>query len=130
MIFAVKVAMTLATLCYAIGYAARRRDNRFHRRIMLVGFALTLSIAVILVAGVHGFGAAYRPAYWLVRGMGGPERAQWVLIAHRAVAAVTFVALGAQVFFGLRRDPRHLRLYPYVIALWLVTYLSGMFVFA
>lgn len=130
MILAVKVVMTLATLCFAIGYAARQRDNRLHRRMMLAGFVLTLSIAVILVVGVHGFGAAYRPAYWLARAAGGPERAQWVLIMHRLLASVALVALVAQVVSGLRRDPLHRRLYPYTIGLWLVTYVSGMYLFA
>ncbi len=129
MIFAVKAAMTLATLCFAVGYAARQRDNRLHRRVMLAGFAFTLSIAVILVVGVHGFGAGYRPAYWLVRAAGGPERAQWVLIVHRILASVTLLALVAQVVSGLRRDPLHGRLYPYTIGLWLLAYVSGMFIF-
>lgn len=130
MIFAVKLLMTLATLCYAIGYAARRRDNWLHRRIMFAGFLLTLGIAVILVAGVHGFGATYRPAYWLVRAAGGPERAGGVLIVHRVIASTTLVALAAQVISGLRRDPLHGRLYPYTIGLWLISYVSGMFIFA
>jgi len=38
--------------------------------------------------------------------------------------------LGAQVFTGWRRDPLHGRLYPYTIALWLITFVSGMFIFA
>jgi uncharacterized membrane protein YozB (DUF420 family) len=130
MIFTVKLVMTLATLCFAIGYAARRRDNRMHRRVMFVGFLLTVSIAVILAVGVNVFGASYRPAYWLVRGAGGPERAHWVLIAHRMIAAAALIVLGAQVVSGLRRDPLHLRLYPYAIALWLIAYISGMFIFA
>ena len=130
MILAVKLAMTLATLCFAIGYAARRRDNRLHRRVMLLGFAVTLAAAAILVAGVQGFGATYRPVYWLVRGTGGPEHARWVLMAHRAVAALTFAAIGTQVYSGIRRHPLHVRLYPYTIGLWLVTYVSGMLIFA
>lgn len=130
MILAVKLAMTAATLCYAIGYAARRRNNRLHRQAMAAGFALTLAAAALLVAGVYAFGTGYRPAYWLVRGLGSPERARVVLVIHRVIAALALLAVATQVVLGVRRDPLHRRLYPYVIALWLISYVSGMFVFA
>jgi len=130
MIFAVKALMTLATLCYAIGYASRRRDNLQHRRMMLTGFVLTLATAAVLVSGVYGLGGTYRSAYWLIRATGAPERARWVLIAHRIIAAVTLSTLIAQVVTGWRRAPLHGRLYPYTIGLWLITFVSGMFIFA
>ena len=130
MILVVKLAMTMATLCFAVGYAARRRDNLLHRRVMLAGYLLTLTAAGMFVTSVHGFGAIYRPGYWLVRTAGGPEQARGVLIAHFVLASIALLALGMQVVSGLRRDPIHRRAYPYAIALWLAAYVTGMFIFA
>lgn len=128
-IVVVKLVMSLATACYALGYAARERDNRLHRRLMAAGFVLTLAIAVVLIVGVHGFHAGYRPAYWLVRGLGTEGRAQALLIAHRVLATVTLLTVCAQVYSGWRRLPLHRRLFPYAIGLWLLSYVTGMFIF-
>jgi uncharacterized membrane protein YozB (DUF420 family) len=128
MIFAVKAVMTLATLCFAVGYASRQRDNRLHRLMMMAGFVLTLTGAVMLAAGIYAFGESSKAAYWLVRASGAPERAHWVLVAHRVIAVATLAVLIAQVATGLRRDPLHGRLYPYTIGLWLFTFVAGMFI--
>ena len=128
MIFAVKLCMTLATLCFAFGYAMRHRANVLHRRAMTLGFMLTAAIAVVLVVGVQGFGAGYRPAYWLVAWLG-DGRARTVLLVHRGIATVAFLLLAAQALSGVRRLPLHHRLYPFVIFAWVVSYVSGMFIF-
>ncbi len=128
-ILLVQLVMTAATLCYAVGYAMRRRNNALHRRLMLSGFVLTFSIALVLVAGVHLFGASYGPASWLVSLTGGADKARAVLIAHRVFATVTFVLLAAQVYTGIRRLPLHRRLQRAVIPTWLISYISGLFIF-
>jgi uncharacterized membrane protein YozB (DUF420 family) len=127
-IFAVKLSMTLATLCFAFGYSLRHRDNRLHRRVMALGFALTVAIAAILVIGVQGFGAGYRPAYWLIEWLG-ETGARTVLLVHRAIATCAFLLLATQAYSGARRLPLHGALYPFTILAWLVSYVSGMFIF-
>lgn len=129
MIFSVKLVMTLATLTYAFGYAMRHRNNSLHRKVMATGFVLTLAIAVILVVGVQVFGAGYRPAFWLVEWMGGEGRARIVLLVHRGLATVTLLLLITQVVSGIRRFPLHARLHVFTIAAWLISYVSGMFIF-
>lgn len=129
MILSVKLVMSLATLVYAFGYAMRHRNNPLHRASMGLGFLLTLSIAVVLVVGVQGFGAGYRPAFWLVEWMGGEQRARTVLLVHRGIATVTLLLVLAQVFSGVRRLPLHRRLHPFTIGAWIVSYVSGMFIF-
>ena len=120
--------MSLATLCYAFGYALRHRNNPLHRKVMLTGFLLTLAIAVVLVGGVQIFGAGYRPAFWLVDWVG-DARARTVLLVHRGFATVTLVLLLTQVYSGIRRLPLHSKIYPFTILFWIVSYVSGMFIF-
>lgn len=129
MIFAMKAVMTLATLCYAIGYASRRRNNAMHRQVMPVAFGLTWAVALLFVLALLGVGEAPKAAYWLVSAAGTPERVRWVLLLHRIIAGVALTVLTAQIVTGLRRDPLHHRLYPYAIGLWAVTYVSGMFLY-
>ena len=130
LILAVKLVMTLATLCYAFGYAMRHRDNARHRLAMALGFLLTLGIAVVLVVGVQGFGATYRPAYWLVEWLGGDAPARNVLLAHRGLATVSLVLLIVQVVSGFQRRPLHRQLYPFTVTGWVASYVSGMFIFS
>ncbi|MEE8435043.1 MAG: DUF420 domain-containing protein [bacterium] len=129
MILLVKLVFTAATLCYAVGFANRHRNNPLHQRLMISGFLLTLAIAVVLVVGVQIFGASYAPAGWLVRVAGGEQAAGTVLIIHRLVATVALLFLIAQIFAGLRRLPLHRRLFRPVIVLWLITYTSGLVIF-
>lgn len=128
-ILTVKLVMSLATLLYAFGYAMRRRNNLLHRRAMAGGFCATLAIAVVLVVGVNFFGASYRPAFWLLEAMGGEARARLVLLVHRGIATLSLALLAGQVYSGVRRLPLHRRLYPLTIGAWIVSYVSGMFIF-
>ena len=129
MIILVKLVFTAATLCYALGFANRHRNNPLHQKLMISGFILTLGIAVVLVAGVQIFGATYAPAGWLINVAGGDQGAQTVLIVHRLFATVALLFLIAQVITGWRRHPLHRRLFRPVIVLWLVTYVSGLTIF-
>lgn len=129
MILLVKLVFTAATLCYALGFANRHRNNVLHQRLMISGFLLTLAIAVVLVVGVQVYGAGYGPAGWLVRVAGGEQNARIVLIIHRLVATVALLFLIAQIVTGLRRKPLHRRLFRPVIVLWLITYGSGLAIF-
>lgn len=129
MILSVKLVMSLAMLLFAFGYAMRRRNNLLHRRAMAAGFCATLAIAVVLVVGVQGFGASYRAAFWLVEAMGDEQRARLVLLVHRGFASFSFALLLVQVYTGIRRLPLHRTLYPLTIGAWIVSYVSGMFIF-
>ena len=126
----VRAVMTAATICFAAGLVVRRSNNALHRKLMMAGFVLTIGIAVVLVVGVNVFGESYGPADWLTALMGGEGPAGGVLIAHRIFATLTFLALLVQVLAGIRRLSYHRRLGAVVIPLWLVTYVSGLFIFS
>lgn len=128
MIVAIKLVMSAATLIYAVGLVYRHRDNARHRRLMALGFAVTLTIAVALVVGVHVFGSTYGAAVWLVQAAG-RAGAETVLLVHRGVATVTLLALVAQVVTGALRHPAHGALARVTVPLWLLSYVSGMFIF-
>lgn len=127
MILAVKIVMTIATLFYIVGFSYRTRNNGLHRKLMITGFIFTLSIALVLAAGVNIFGAGYTPAPWLASVAG--DGAGAVLIAHRLLATLSLLLLISQVAAGLLRHPWHRRLARLTIPAWLVTYVSGMAVF-
>ena len=129
LILSVQIVMTAATVCFVAGLRVRHTNNPLHRKLMLAGFLLTIGIAVVLVVGVHAFGLSYSPAGWLVAGVGSEEAARGVLIAHRLVATLTLLVLLGQVITGIRRHPAHRWLYMAVVPLWLVSYVSGLFIF-
>jgi uncharacterized membrane protein YozB (DUF420 family) len=129
MIIAVKLVFAAATLAYLVGFVNRTRNNALHRRMMVLGFLLTLGIAGVLLVGVYGFHASYGPAGWLLALTGGARPAQWVLLAHRAVATLTLLVLITQILAGVRRHPLHRRLYRAVVPLWVVTLVSGLVLF-
>jgi len=129
MILAVKLVFSAATLAYAWGYCNRIRNNALHRRLMALGFVLTLGIAVTLLVGVYGFHSTYGPAGWLVDLAGGAEAARKVLLAHRAVASLTLAILIAQIALGVWRHPLHRRLFRVVAPLWLISFVTGLVIF-
>ena len=129
MILTVKIVFTLATLAYLAGLRVRHSNNTLHRKLMALGFLLTLGIAVILVVGVHGFGSTYAPAPWLVSLTGSEHRAHIVLLVHRGFATLTLVLLITQIVSGIRRRPLHGRLAPWTVCCWMVSFVSGLFVF-
>ncbi len=129
MIIVVKLVFAAATLAYALGYFNRIRNNALHRRLMALGFLLTLGIAVALLVGVYGFHSTYGPAGWLVDLSGGAGPARIVLLAHRAVASLTLLFLIAQIVTGVWRHPLHRRLFRIVIPLWLISFATGLVIF-
>ena len=129
LMIAVKLAMTLVTVLFALGYRARRQNNPLHQKLMAAGFGMLVLTAVGLVAGVHLFHGTYGAAPWLVDLMGGVDSAQGVLIAHRITATLAFLALSGQVVTGIRRHPAHRTLARLATPLWLVSYVSGLVVF-
>ena len=129
MIVAVKLVFSAATLVYLLGLMVRHSNNPLHRKLMALGFLLTLGIAAVLVVGVYGFGGTYAPAQWLMRAAGGEGGARMVLLIHRGFATAALLLLIAQIVAGIKRHPLHNRLYKVVIPTWIISYVSGLFIF-
>ncbi len=129
MIIAVKLVMTLATVLFALGLYQSKKNIHLHRLYMKLGFLSTLSIAVVLVAGVHFYGVTYGPAAWLVNVSGSEATAGIFLVLHRVFATVALIFLITQIVTGIVRHPLHLKIFRYVIITWVITYTSGLFLF-
>ena len=129
MILAVKLVMTIATVFFALGLYQSKKNVNLHKLYMKLGFISTLSIAVVLVAGVHLFGATYGPAAWLVNVSGSKATARIILVLHRIFATVTLGFLITQVVTGIIRHPLHHKLFRYAIITWLISYTSGLVLF-
>ncbi len=129
MILTVKILMTATTLCFLRGFRLARSDPQRHRRWMLAGLVSFVAIAVALVLGVHVFEQSYSPAPWTVGAFGEPG-ARFLLKLHRGMATVSAILLLMQAVSGWKRRPAHLKLGPATLACWLVSYASGLVLFA
>ena len=129
MIIAVKIVFSLATLAFIAGLRVRRSNNQLHKRFMILGFILTLSIAMILIAGVHLFNQTYGPAQWLVEISGGINQAKNVLIAHRVFSTIALLFLVTQVITGIVKNPLHRVLVKFVIPFWSISFFTGLVIF-
>ncbi len=128
MILVVKCLMTFATVLFVVGYRVAGKHDQLHRRLMISGLVSFLGVAMVLVVGVHVYGATYEAAAWAVRLFGGRGSLN-LLIAHRGVATISALLLLAQAWTGWKRRSVHPRMARLTLALWLVSYISGSFLF-
>ncbi|MBI3394300.1 MAG: hypothetical protein HY042_00540 [Spirochaetia bacterium] len=122
--YAVNTGMTLSVIFFLLGYVFRY-DRRKHAVLMIaavlsnVAAALTLLGSVYIVYGGDALAAGFRPAL-------GPGPT----IAHRAAAAVAFILMFVQAGSGILKKPAiHKKLYVIFLPLYIVVYVSGLFVF-
>lgn len=127
MIFIVKLFLTAATACLAVGYAARHRANPLHRRLMALALALAWGAAVVLVSGRAGLGLPARPAFWVLELAGGGRGAFVLTAVHQGFAAVALVVLTAQAVLGRLRHPLHRPVAWVALPLWLAVWVTAMF---
>ncbi len=127
-----KLLLSAATLCFALGYASRHRDNRgnrgnsTHRHWMMWGLALAWTVPIVWGAG-GVLGVNLRPGYWLIDLLGGEGRAHLLAGFQKGMTMLALLVLGFQGWLGLRRAPLRRTLSYAVILLWLCSYVTGMF---
>lgn len=127
MIFIIKLFFSAASACFGIGYAARRRGNWLHRRLMAAGVGLAWAGAAVLLAGHVGLGLPIRPAYWLSEAMGSVRAASIVAVVQQGLGAVALVTLSLQAALGRLHHPLH-RLVAWVaLPLWVVAWVTTLF---
>jgi hypothetical protein len=127
LVVTVKLLLSAATACLAVGYAARRRANRLHRRAMAWAVVLACSGALVLLVGQAGLGLPLRPAFWLGELLGGGRVARYAAAAHQGLGVLALLGLIAQALLGWRRHPLHRPLAAAVLPLWLLVWVAAMF---
>ena len=122
--YLVNLGMTLSVLFFGLGYW-KRKDVDTHRLWMGLGVLANLATAVLLVATVHLFSegdmqtAGFHPTV----------AAPWIL-AHRMLAVVAALTMILMAVTGmLRKRKLHVALHYAFIPLYLVVYISGLFMF-
>ncbi len=127
MIIGIKLLLSTATVCFAVGYAARRRVNRLHRRLMAVGAGVAWLAAAAIGVGMSVGELPLGPAYWLVDVLGGAGPARIAAAVQLTLASLALVGVTVQAYLGWMRHPLHRLAARAVIPLWLLVYVSAMF---
>lgn len=127
LIVIVKLFLSAATACLAVGYAARRRANAQHRPLMAGGVALGWLALGVLLAGHVGLGLPLRLAYWLVELAGGERGAAIVAAVHQSLGVVALLVLTGQAVLGRLRHPLHRPVAWAAFPLWLAVWVGAMF---
>ena len=122
--YLVNAGMTLSVLFFAAGYWKRKQMN-VHRMWMGLGVLTNLLTAVLLVVAVHAFAggdmktAGFHPTVAPV----------WIL-THRLIAVVAALTMLAMAVTGaMRKRKIHIALHYVFIPLYLIVYVSGLFMF-
>ncbi|MCR9144418.1 MAG: hypothetical protein NXI24_19425 [bacterium] len=117
--------MTLALALYLAGFYFRRRDLAKHRVLMSAGVIVTLASAVALIFAVHVMHGGDREAAGFLAAAD-----EWVILTHRAVASVTFLAMFVMVWSGAtRRRKIHVNTARFFLPAFIFVYISGLFIF-
>jgi hypothetical protein len=127
LVLTVKLFLSVATVCLAVGYAARHRANGLHRRVMALAVALVCLAALVLLVGRVGLGLPLRPAFWLGELLGSGRAALYAAATHQGLGVLALLGLIAQALLGWRRHPLHRPLAAAVLPLWLLVWIAAMF---
>lgn len=127
MIVIVKLFYSAATACFAVGFAARRRANLQHRRLMAMGVAVAWAGTAVLLVGRLWLDLPLRPAYWLLDLTGGGRALGVVLAVQQSLGILSLLVLSAQVVLGGLRHPLHRPAAAVALPLWLLLWVTAMF---
>jgi uncharacterized membrane protein YozB (DUF420 family) len=117
--------MTVALLFYLAGFYYRRRDLRIHRILMSLGIFSTVAAAVALLVAVRLIHDGDRVAAGFVSAVD-----EWIVVAHRVVASVTFVLMFVMLGTGIgRRRAIHVATARWFLPLYVIVYISGLLIF-
>lgn len=116
--------MTLSVLFFAAGYW-KRKEVTIHRMWMGLGVLANLVTAVLLVVAVHVFSGGNMQT----AGFQPTVEPHWVL-THRIIAVVAALLMLTMAVTGaLRKRKIHVALHYVFIPLYLIVYVSGLFMF-
>ena len=116
--------MTIALVFYLAGFFYRKNVQR-HRILMGTGVLFTIGSAVALLAAVHLMHGGDRVAAGFVA-----RSSEAVVLTHRVVASITFLAMFVMVWSGAtRRRALHIAVARFFLPMYIVVYVSGLLIF-
>lgn len=117
--------MTLALVLYLSGYYFRQRDLMKHRILMGAGVTITILSALALLGAVHLIHGGDRAAAGFIA-----VADAWVILTHRVIATITFLMMFLMVWSGATRRRRiHVATARFFLPLFIIVYVSGLFIF-
>lgn len=120
----VDIGMSLATLCFVLGYW-KRKQTKIHRIWMGLGVLLVLMTAIMMLVAIYVFYDGDRLA------AGFRDFAPvWIILAHRLLASIALILMLAMVATGIARQREwHVRLHRLFIPVFAIVYISGLLIF-
>ena len=119
----IHLGMTLSVIAFTIGYFFRTKNNAIHvvSNLSGVGFNLVTAIYLLILkyglGGLEQFGIQYAVSDWIIH-------------THRAFAVVTLGLMLTMAYHGVTRNRKwHILLHKPFIVLYLMIYVSGLFIF-
>lgn len=119
----IHLGMTLSLIAFTVGYFFRVKNNAIHvvANLTGVGFNLVTAIYLLIIkyglGGLELFGIEYAVA-------------PWIILTHRAFATITLLLMLVMAYLGVTRNREwHIKLHKPFIVLYLVVYISGLFIF-
>lgn len=122
-LYLVHIGMTISVICFSVGYYYRIKDNVIHVVSNIFGTGFNLMTSVYLLTMKYGLGGL---------DLFGIEPAvdQWIIDTHRAFAAVALFLMLGMALTGITRNRNlHVKMHYAFIPLYLIVYVSGLFLF-
>ncbi|MCC5816766.1 MAG: hypothetical protein JJT78_18600 [Leptospira sp.] len=122
-LYLIHLGMTVSVICFGIGYYFRVRNNVIHVVSNIFGMGFNLMTAVYLLTMKYGLGGldlfGIQPAVDM-----------WIIHVHRLLAVTALFMMLAMGYTGITRNKNvHVKLHYVFVPLYLVVYVSGLFIF-
>lgn len=122
--YLVNTGMSLATICFIIGYFYRFKPI-VHRRYMVSGVILVVMSALALVGSIYILHDGNRIAAGFIN-----IAPEYIIVSHRILAVFSVVFMGLMVKTGLNRDRKqHIFFSRFFMISYIIVYISGLFIF-
>lgn len=119
----IHIGMTISVICFSVGYYFRIKNNVVHVVCNVFGTGFSLMTAVYLLTMKYGLGGL--DLFGIV-----PAVDESIIIAHRILAFMAFTLMLGMALTGITRNTSlHRKLQYLFIPLYLIVYISGLFIF-
>lgn len=119
----IHTGMTLSIICFVLGYFYRKKDRKLHVYFNGSGIIFNITTAIYLLSLKYLLGGLEKANIY-------PAVPGWVVVTHRFFAAIALISMLAMLFSAiLQKMEFHKKLHYFFLPLYIIIYLSGLFIF-